>query len=107
MLIQVHYHDNHFDYIKDHMLCGLIESGEIVRFKRSSGWVTVGEGPLRKLQSFIEVVYTDDCYDYITNEMLDNLLDSNKIAKFQRSTGWVRIGVDPIRKTRRGHSANC
>lgn len=50
MLIQVHYSDNRFDYVKDNMLHEMIEAGEIASFKRSSGWVTVGIDPLRNNQ---------------------------------------------------------
>jgi hypothetical protein len=48
MLIQVIYDDNHHDFVKPNMLDTLIESQRIAKFKRSSGWVTVGMDPIRK-----------------------------------------------------------
>jgi hypothetical protein len=50
MLIHVNYPDNRYDYVKDTILHGLIESGKIARFKRYSGWATVGVDPVRKVQ---------------------------------------------------------
>ena len=48
MLIQVVYKDNHYDYVKDFMLECLLASQQVVKFKRSSGWVTVGLDPVRQ-----------------------------------------------------------
>ena len=48
MLIQVGRSDNRYDYVKDFMLDKLIAANEIVRFRRSSGWVTIGVDPIRK-----------------------------------------------------------
>jgi hypothetical protein len=39
--------DNHYDYVNDVMLDGLIESKEIVKFKRNTEWVNVGTAPVR------------------------------------------------------------
>lgn len=39
--------DNHYDYVDDFMLDSLIQSKEIVKFKRNSAWVTVGTAPTR------------------------------------------------------------
>ncbi len=47
MLIQVIYADNHHDFVKPAMLDTLIELRKISKFKRSSGWVTVGTDPVR------------------------------------------------------------
>jgi hypothetical protein len=47
MLIQVNYPDNRYDYIKENTLDTLIEAKKISRFRRSSGWVTVGVDPTR------------------------------------------------------------
>lgn len=47
MLIQVNYPDNRFDYVKDKILDTLIETRQISRFRRSSGWVTLGLDPIR------------------------------------------------------------
>ena len=47
MLIQVNYTDNRFDFVKDHILDTLIEKKQITRFRRSSGWVTLGLDPVR------------------------------------------------------------
>jgi hypothetical protein len=48
MLIQVIFPDNHLDFIKPGMLDSLIESRKITKFKRSTGWVTIGVDPVRK-----------------------------------------------------------
>ena len=47
MLVQVHWTNNSYDYVKDFMLDGLIETGVVARFLRSSGWVTIGVDPIR------------------------------------------------------------
>ena len=47
MLIKVIYRDNTADMVKDYLLEGLITSGRIVAFRRSSGWVTIGKDPVR------------------------------------------------------------
>ena len=113
MLIQIINSDNRFDYVKDDILDHLIKSNAIKRFKRASGWVTVGVDPVRQsrrrlvqeqtheTKSIVQVKYTDNHYDFITGGMLDSLLDSNKVAKFKRISGWVTVGVDHLRKTKR------
>lgn len=47
-IIHVAYKDSRFDYVSDRTLDALIESWQIVRFKRVSGWVTLGVDQLRK-----------------------------------------------------------
>jgi hypothetical protein len=47
LLIHVIRTDNHYDYVKDFMLDLLIASKEVAKFKRSSGWVTIGVDPIR------------------------------------------------------------
>ena len=47
MLIQVMYTGNQFDYVKEFMLENLIEAGKVAKFRRSSGWVSVGTDPVR------------------------------------------------------------
>lgn len=47
MLINVMYPDHRFDMIKADRLEGFIQRGEIIKFKRSSGWVTIGADPIR------------------------------------------------------------
>jgi hypothetical protein len=47
MLIQVNWTNKRYDYVKDIMLDSLIEAGVVLRFLRSSGWVTVGVDPVR------------------------------------------------------------
>jgi len=47
MLVQVHWTNNTYDYVKDFMLDSLIEAGVVARFLRSSGWVTIGVDPIR------------------------------------------------------------
>jgi len=48
MLIQVIYADNHHDFVKPNILDTLIESNKISKFKRSTGWVTIGMDPVRQ-----------------------------------------------------------
>ena len=47
MLIQVLYDDNKYDYVKGFQLDRLLEVKKVQKFKRSSGWVTVGVDPTR------------------------------------------------------------
>lgn len=47
MLVHVIRKDNQYDYIQDFMLEALIESNEIAKFKRGTGWVTIGTHPVR------------------------------------------------------------
>ena len=47
MLIQVIRKDNHYDYVQDFILDKLIESKEVAKFKRSTGWVTIGTHQIR------------------------------------------------------------
>ena len=47
MLIQVNYPDNRFDYVKENILDTLIETKQITKFRRSTGWVTLGLDPVR------------------------------------------------------------
>jgi hypothetical protein len=49
MLIQVVLPDNHHEFVKPGMLDPLIESGKIIKFKRSTGWVMIGSDPVRKV----------------------------------------------------------
>jgi len=39
--------DNHYDYVDDFMLDGLIKSKEIVKFKSGTGWVNIAADPIR------------------------------------------------------------
>ena len=48
MIIGVLYNNNIYGVIKSERLEGLIVSGRITKFFRSSGWVTIGVGPIRK-----------------------------------------------------------
>jgi hypothetical protein len=48
VLIHVKRNDNHYDYVKDFMLDLLIDAKKVVKFKRSSGWVSIGIDPIRK-----------------------------------------------------------
>ena len=47
MLIQVVYPGDKYDFVKDFMLDNLIDEKKIVRFRRRSGWATVGVDPIR------------------------------------------------------------
>jgi len=48
MMIRVLYKDNTSGMVRDNLLEALINSGKIVAFHRSSGWVAVGRDPIRK-----------------------------------------------------------
>ena len=48
MLIHVIRSNDHYDYVKDFMLDSLIDSKEVVKFQRSTGWVTPGIDPVRR-----------------------------------------------------------
>jgi hypothetical protein len=48
MLIQVAYLDDRYDYLKDFQLDRLLEMRQVAKFRRSSGWVKVGEDPIRQ-----------------------------------------------------------
>jgi hypothetical protein len=48
MLIQVAYLDDRYDYLKDFQLDRLLELRQVAKFRRCSGWVKVGEDPIRQ-----------------------------------------------------------
>jgi len=50
MFIHILRTGSHYDFVKDFMLDSLIESKEVVKFKRSTGWVTVGVEPIREFK---------------------------------------------------------
>jgi fructose-1,6-bisphosphatase len=68
MLIQVVRNNNYYDYIQDFMLDNLIAAHEIVKFKRGTGWVTIGTHPIRKskrektLKDNDRIVVNDDIF---------------------------------------------
>ena len=47
MLIPILRNDNRYDFVKGFILNNLIESKGIVKFKRSTGWVTLATDPIR------------------------------------------------------------
>ena len=47
MLIRVIYTDDTFDYLLNTQLDKLLEMGKVAKFKRNTGWVTVGVDPIR------------------------------------------------------------
>jgi len=47
MLIHIMYPDNKYDFVREFMLGSLIEDGKVLKFRRSNGWVSVGEEPVR------------------------------------------------------------
>ena len=55
MLIQVQYANGKYDMVKAWFLDWLIETGRIVTFKRSEGWVIIGRDTIRDTSS--NVVY--------------------------------------------------
>ncbi len=48
MLMQVIRRDDRYDYVQDGVLDSLIAAGNIVKFRRSTGWITVGTHPIRE-----------------------------------------------------------
>jgi len=46
-IVHVLYSDNNYDFVSDQKLDDLIRSNKIVKFKRKSGWVTIGVDPVR------------------------------------------------------------
>ena len=55
MLIRVIRNDSRYDMVKEHQLDNLIERGEVVKFQRSSGWVTIGIDPIRKARQAVRL----------------------------------------------------
>jgi len=53
MLLQVEYDNHKFDYVKNTQLDSLLEMHKIQRFKRISGWVTVGVDPIRTRRNIL------------------------------------------------------
>lgn len=47
MLIQIQRDRDHFDYVRGPQLDALIVNNKIERFRRATGWVTVGRDPVR------------------------------------------------------------
>jgi len=47
MLIPILRSNNKYDFVKGFILDNLIESKEIVKFKRNTGWVTIGPDLIR------------------------------------------------------------
>jgi len=50
MLIPILRTDNHYDYVKEFILDNLIELKEVVKFKRITGWVTIGTDRVREIR---------------------------------------------------------
>jgi hypothetical protein len=50
MLIPILRTDNNYDFVKEFILDSLIESKEIVKFKRITGWVTIGTDKVRVIR---------------------------------------------------------
>lgn len=50
MLIEVIRCDNRCDSVEESLLDGLIETHDIIKFKRGTEWVTVGKHPIGKQQ---------------------------------------------------------
>ena len=45
--------NNHYDYVNDFILDGLIKSKEIVKFKRNTEWVNVGKATIMSIKQDI------------------------------------------------------
>jgi hypothetical protein len=50
VLIPILRTDNNYDFVKEFILDSLIESKEIVKFKRITGWVTIGTDKVRVIR---------------------------------------------------------
>jgi hypothetical protein len=50
MLIPILRTNNQYDYVKGNILDNLIESKDIIKFKRITGWVTIGSDPIRAMK---------------------------------------------------------
>lgn len=50
MLIHVQYNTHRFDFVKPSLLDDLIDAKKISKFKRSTGWATVGLDPIRSVR---------------------------------------------------------
>lgn len=50
MLIPVLYPDDTYDLVEDISLNELIMKNRIKAFKRSNGWVRIGEDPIRRIE---------------------------------------------------------
>lgn len=48
MLIRVRFRDGHMGVVSSRELDPLLREGRIAQFERSTGWVDVEEGPLRR-----------------------------------------------------------
>jgi len=48
MLIRVKYVDNRFDMVRPEILNQLLDSGEVLEFRRTDGWTAVGNSSLRR-----------------------------------------------------------
>ena len=51
MMLRVIYTDGRFDLVKDSMLKALLDSCEVAKFKRSTGWVDIGSPHVRRAGS--------------------------------------------------------
>lgn len=50
MMIQVIYKTGKYDMVKSETLNRLLADGEIVQFRRSTGWTKVGRDPIRSFR---------------------------------------------------------
>jgi hypothetical protein len=66
MIIPVKYSDGTMDRVQSMLLDTLILSGAITKFKRTSGWVIVGQDPIRKRGENVEPT-EDDRRSDLTN----------------------------------------
>lgn len=48
MLIRVKYVDNRFDMVRPEILNQLLDSGDILEFRRIDGWIAAGNSNLRR-----------------------------------------------------------
>jgi hypothetical protein len=48
MLIRVKYVDNRFDMVRPEILNQLLDSGDVLEFRRMDGWIAAGNKDLRR-----------------------------------------------------------
>ena len=71
MLIPVIYKNGNHDQVKDFMLSRLIDDHGIAKFKRSSGWVTIGVDRIRNLQKTTRYSGEERRQEEVKDDLID------------------------------------
>ncbi len=71
MLIPVMYKNGNHDQVKDFKLSELIANNEISKFKRSSGWVTIGIDRIRDTRKSPPYVGEESRHEEIGEDLID------------------------------------